>query len=50
MSDSPLKVWLDRNGALLRLRLARPKANLIDAAMIAALHEALGAHRGTRAS
>jgi len=46
VSDSPLKVWLDRNGALLRLRLARPKANLIDAAMIAALHEALGAHRG----
>ena len=46
MSDSPLKVWLDRNGALLRLRLARPKANLIDAAMIAALHEALSAHRG----
>jgi cyclohexa-1,5-dienecarbonyl-CoA hydratase len=45
VSDSPLKVWLDRNGALLRLRLARPKANLIDAAMIAALHEALTTHR-----
>lgn len=48
MTDpSPLKVWLDRDGALLRLRLARPKANIVDAAMIAALHAALDAHRGT---
>jgi len=46
MSDSPLKVWLERDGALLRLRLAKPKANLIDAAMIAALSAALDAHRG----
>ena len=46
MSDSPLKVWLDRSGGLLRLQLARPKANLIDAAMIAALSEAFAAHRG----
>jgi cyclohexa-1,5-dienecarbonyl-CoA hydratase len=46
VTDSPLKVRLDRNGALLRLSLARPKANLIDAAMIAALHEGLIAHRG----
>ena len=45
MSDSPLKVWLERDGALLRLRLAKPKANLIDAAMIAALHSAFAAHR-----
>lgn len=44
MSTSPLKVWLDRNGALLRLRLARPKANIVDAAMIAALDEALTEH------
>ena len=36
----PLKDWLERDGALLRLRLARPKANLVDAAMIAALHGA----------
>jgi cyclohexa-1,5-dienecarbonyl-CoA hydratase len=42
---SPLKIWIDRNGALLRLRLARPKANIIDAAMIAALRAALDAHR-----
>ena len=45
MAESPLKVWLERDGALLRLRLARPKANLIDAAMIAALYEAFAAHR-----
>ena len=43
-----LKVWLDRDGALLRLRLARPKANICDAAMIAALQAALDAHRGQR--
>ena len=46
MSDSPLKVWTDRGGALLRLRLDRPKANIVDAAMIAALRGALAAHRG----
>jgi cyclohexa-1,5-dienecarbonyl-CoA hydratase len=45
VNESPLKVWLERDGALLRLRLARPKANLIDAAMIAALHAAFEAHR-----
>lgn len=43
--DSPLKVWLEKDGALLRLRLAKPKANLIDAAMIAAIHGALGQYR-----
>jgi cyclohexa-1,5-dienecarbonyl-CoA hydratase len=46
VSESPLKVWLERNGALLRLRLARPKANLVDQAMTAALASALRAHRG----
>ena len=44
----PLKVWLERDGALLRLRLARPKANLCDAEMIGALQTALDAHRATR--
>jgi cyclohexa-1,5-dienecarbonyl-CoA hydratase len=44
MTDTPLKIWLDRDGSLLRLRLARPKANLIDAAMISALDEALSEH------
>lgn len=43
-SQSPLKVWLDRDGKLLRLRLDRPKANIMDAAMIAALDEALTTH------
>ncbi len=44
MSTPPLKVWLDRGGALLRLRLSRPKANIVDAAMIAALDAALDEH------
>lgn len=44
MSDSPLKVWLEKDGALLRMRLARPKANIVDAAMIAALQAALTEH------
>ncbi len=45
-AESPLKDWLDHDGALLRLRLARPKANIVDAAMIAALSGALVAFRG----
>ncbi len=40
----PLKIWSEADGRLLRLRLNRPKANLIDAAMIAALDEALARH------
>ncbi len=44
--ESPLKVWTEREGALLRLRLARPKANIVDAAMITALQAAFDAHRG----
>ena len=40
MSDTPLKVSLERDGRLLRLTLARPKANIVDAAMIAALRAA----------
>jgi len=46
MTDTrPLKDWLDLDGALLRLRLARPKANIVDAEMIAALDGALVAYR-----
>ena len=41
---APLKVWFEAEGRLLRLRLSRPKANLIDAAMIAALDGALTKH------
>jgi cyclohexa-1,5-dienecarbonyl-CoA hydratase len=48
MSDGPLKVWLDRDGTLLRLRLAQPKANIVDAAMIAALDAALAEYHDTK--
>jgi cyclohexa-1,5-dienecarbonyl-CoA hydratase len=43
---SPLRIALERDAALLRMTLARPRANLLDAAMIAALHAALREHRG----
>jgi cyclohexa-1,5-dienecarbonyl-CoA hydratase len=46
MNEAPLKVWLERDGSLLRLRLARPKANVIDAAMIHSLTAALEQYRG----
>jgi cyclohexa-1,5-dienecarbonyl-CoA hydratase len=46
LNAGPLKAWVERDGALLRLRLARPKANIVDAAMIAALRAAFDAHRG----
>ena len=50
MSDmSPLKVSLERDGKLLRLTLARPKANIVDAAMIAALLTALREHQSNPA-
>lgn len=45
MTASPIESWLDRDGRLLRLRLNRPKANIVDAAMIAALDAALVANR-----
>lgn len=47
-THGPLKVWGERGGRLLRLRLAKPKANLIDAAMIAALREAFTWNHGRR--
>jgi cyclohexa-1,5-dienecarbonyl-CoA hydratase len=43
---SPLKVWIEAEGRLLRLRLSRSKANLIDAQMISALDAALAEHLG----
>lgn len=42
--STPLKIWFERDGKLLRLRLARPKANIVDAEMIAALDGALAEH------
>ena len=43
---APLRIWSEADGRLLRLRLNRPKANLIDAAMIAALDAALAGNSG----
>jgi cyclohexa-1,5-dienecarbonyl-CoA hydratase len=40
MAGAPLRVWRERDGRLLRLRLSRPKANVLDAEMIAALDAA----------
>ncbi len=42
--SASLRVWHEAEGRLLRLRLSKPKANLIDAAMIAALDRALADH------
>ena len=44
MAESPVRVGLERDGALLRLTLDRPKANICDAEMIGALQAALDAH------
>ncbi len=49
MSDTPLRVSLERDGQLLRLQLARPKANIFDGQMIRALHQALSARLGNAA-
>ncbi len=40
MAATPLKVWRDRGERLLRLRLDRPKANIVDAEMIGGLDAA----------
>lgn len=45
---TPLKVWFEADGRLLRLSLNRPKANLIDAGMISALDGALAEHLANR--
>lgn len=44
MTHAPLKVWLERDERVLRLQLAQPKANIIDAAMIGALSATLDNH------
>jgi cyclohexa-1,5-dienecarbonyl-CoA hydratase len=43
---SPAEIWHERDGQLLRIRLNRPKANIVDAAMIAAIDGALAGHLG----
>ena len=44
MTDMPVNVSLERDGQLLKLQLARPKANVLDARMIHALDSALTEH------
>jgi cyclohexa-1,5-dienecarbonyl-CoA hydratase len=44
MTDTPLKTRLARDQQILRLTLAKPKANIIDAEMISALSAALANH------
>lgn len=46
MTDSPIKSETHFGGQVLELRLARPKANILDAAMTQALTEALEEARG----
>lgn len=48
-APAPLRVWPERDGRLVRLRLARPKANVVDAPMIAALDAALAEAAGAPA-
>ncbi len=48
MTDAPLKTWRERDGRLLRCRLNRPKANVVDAEMIAALDAAFAGVAGNR--
>ncbi|NIR31319.1 MAG: cyclohexa-1,5-dienecarbonyl-CoA hydratase [Gammaproteobacteria bacterium] len=48
MSGPVVKVWLEHGGRLLRVRLARPKANVVDAEMTAALESALVEHAALR--
>jgi cyclohexa-1,5-dienecarbonyl-CoA hydratase len=48
MTAGPLKVWRERDGKLLRLRLDRPKATLVDNAMVKALDKALAEGEGDR--
>ena len=43
-ATGPLEIWLDRDEALLRLRLDRPKANVLDSTMIASLAQAFAAY------
>jgi cyclohexa-1,5-dienecarbonyl-CoA hydratase len=44
--NRPLRLWHERDDRLLRLRLDRPKANIVDAAMIAALADAIATATG----
>jgi len=41
---APVKVWLEEDAKVLRMQLHRPKANIVDAEMIAGLDEAFAHH------
>jgi cyclohexa-1,5-dienecarbonyl-CoA hydratase len=43
MATGPVRSWREREDRLLRIRLSRPKANVLDAAMTAGLDEAFAA-------
>ena len=45
MTDQPLKVELKNDGRVLRLTLARPKANIVDAEMLLAIKGVLTEHK-----
>jgi len=45
MGESPLKVQLEKEGRVLRLTLARPKANIVDHEMLTAIRKALDEHK-----
>ncbi len=45
-ATAAVRAWRTQGGALLRLRLARPKANILNAAMLAALDSTLAAELG----
>lgn len=48
-TDSPaIRTWAERDGRLLRIRLDRPKANIVDIAMIEAITTALEQYRADR--
>jgi len=42
---SPVTTWRERDGRLLRIRLSRPKANVLDGEMVASLREAFALAR-----
>ena len=46
MASAPLRTWRERDGRLLRVRLSRPKANVLDAEMVSALTEAFAVAAG----
>jgi len=43
-ATGPVEIWLDRDEALLRLRLDRPKANILDSTMITSFAQAFAAY------